>query len=85
MPEYHIKGNGGRRMLGAEEILMSTASFTYNSFTGNFMADRDSIIQAMRIYRNQGIQQASEVCCETLTDGFRISNVPAVLALKEEV
>jgi len=44
-----------------------------------------NVVEAMIEYRNQGIQQASEVCCETLTDGFRISNVPAVLALKEEV
>jgi len=47
--------------------------------------DWDEIVHVMKIHRNQGIQQASEVCSEMLTDGFRISNIPAVLALKEEV
>jgi len=44
-----------------------------------------AVLDMLIIYRNQGIQQASEVCSEMLTDGFRISNIPAVLALKEEI
>lgn len=83
MPEYHIKSNGGRRMLSAEEIFNKIAYLDKDG--GFFKMQRTEILKAMRIYRNQGIQQASEVCCETLTDGFRISNIPAVLALKEEV
>ena len=65
-------------MLSAEEIL---AEHMYNESSVSYKG----ALEAMRIYRNQGIQQASEVCSEMLTDGFRISNIPAVLALKEEI
>lgn len=44
-----------------------------------------AVLAMLTEYRNRGIQQASEVCSEMLTDGFRISNIPAVLALKEEI
>jgi len=66
-------------MLSAEEILERCDCNYGRGY------EIDDILKAMRIYRNQGIQQASEVCSEMLTDGFRISNVPAVLALKEEI
>lgn len=82
MPEYYTKSNGGRRMLSAEELLeLMRVEMPFH------LPERikPHIIEALKRYRNQGIQQASEVCCETLTDGFRISNVPAVLALKEKV
>jgi len=72
-------------MLSAEEILMDNL----NAYQANHLEEitmfKEWVIQAMKIYRNQGIQQASEVCSEMLTDGFRISNVPVVLALKEEI
>lgn len=79
MQKYHIKGNGGIGMLSALDILFQTTNGDADYISVN------NCLEAMRIYRNQGIEQASEVCCETLTDGFRISNIPAVLALKEEV
>jgi len=79
MQEYHIKGNGGIGMLSAEEMIRDFALSHPN------VKAKDVVIMLMKLYRNQGIQQASEVCCETLTDGFRISNIQAVLALKEEV
>lgn len=64
-------------MLSAEEML--------GDYDFGPDVDVTLIARLMRIYRNQGIQQASEVCSEMLTDGFRISNISAVLALKEEV
>lgn len=87
MQEYHIKGNGGIWMLSAEETLRDEFSrYDWLQFESSISdSNMVDIIRAMRIYRNQGIQQASEVCSETLTDGFRISNIPAVLALKEEI
>lgn len=86
MQEYNIKGNGGIGMLSAEEIIEQYRLY----YAGEVRLPTQKVriedaMKAMRIYRNQGIEQASEVCCETLTDGFRISNIPAVLALKEEV
>lgn len=94
MPEYHIKSNGGRRMLTLEQVKdqvarkhgkSSWSELLYWGSSYNGFNYPDAIDDCMRIYRNQGIQQASEVCSEMLTDGFRISNVPAVLALKEEL
>ena len=87
MQEYHIKGNGGIGMLSAEEILEWFGKHEFQDFDMDYKKGISvtDCIKAMRIYRNQGIQQASEVCSEMLTDGFRISNIPAVLALKEEI
>lgn len=89
MQKYHIKGNGGIGMLSAEEIFSQVLiDLGFAGYKPSEMSNSDYWLctcTAMRIYRNQGIQQASEVCSEMLTDGFRISNVQAVLALKEEV
>ena len=78
-------------MLSAEELMEiefeegNCDNITSNPYPNFKLQFYQEIIRLMKLYRNQGIQQASEVCSEMLTDGFRISNIPAVLALKEEV
>lgn len=94
MQEYHIKGNGGIGMLKTMLDFLDEASISegytswYHVYSCNDLnySDLNYIPQrAGKLYLNQGIQQVSEVCSEMLTDGFIISNVPAVLALKEEI